>query len=319
MVVIGIVDENVYFGDPSLPGTRGMIRRDEFISRWHDQAGETPFGNRSGVFHHAGIFIRGSRPASFEKYTYIDPQRSATPLTHRQGAGLHPRYHQPHPGAAAGRGCVTGFFLETERLILEDLGRDDLSNIGRIAGNPDVMRYVLIWLDTDAQVAAFFERAVDESQKAPRNSYILAARVKATGEFAGLTFLEIDPAQESTGEVGIVLLPEFQACGYGKEILRKYLEFGFCILGLHRVFGKCDERNLASARLMEQCGLTYEGTIREHVWLRDHWRSTRYYGMLDREYIALRPGLPQGGEPREYPNGVPRVGRELSSGPSGRW
>jgi RimJ/RimL family protein N-acetyltransferase len=39
---------------------------------------------------------------------------------------------------------------------------------------------------------------------------------------------------------------------------------------------------------MEQCGLMYEGTIREHVWLRDHWRSTRYYGMLAGEYAARR-------------------------------
>jgi len=187
---------------------------------------------------------------------------------------------------------VKGFFLETERLVLEDLTGEDLSHISRVARDPDVMAFVLLWLDDDAQVAAFLGRAIDEAQKNPRISYVLAARVKASDEFAGLTFLEIDPDQASTGEVGIVLLPEFQACGYGKEILQKYMDFGFCTLGLHRMFGKCDERNLASARLMERCGLLYEGTIREHVWLRDHWRSTRYYGILAGEYRALQSQLP---------------------------
>ncbi|MDO9324368.1 MAG: GNAT family protein, partial [Methanoregula sp.] len=57
-------------------------------------------------------------------------------------------------------------------------------------------------------------------------------------------------------------------------------------LALHRVYGKCDELNLASAHVMEKCGLRFEGTLREHVWLRDHWRSTRYYGMLAGEYSS---------------------------------
>lgn len=181
------------------------------------------------------------------------------------------------------------FHFATERLILEDLGEEDLSNIQKISRDPELMRYVLIWLENDEQISAFLERAIDESKLADRMGYVLAARVAGTGEFAGLTFLEIDPELPATGEVGIVLLPEYQATGYGREILLKYMEFGFETLSLHRVFGKCDELNSASARMMEQCGLIYEGTIREHVWLRDHWRSTRYYGMLAGEYAALNP------------------------------
>lgn len=181
------------------------------------------------------------------------------------------------------------FQIHSERLILEDLTEEDLENIRRIARNPDVMRYVLVWLENDEQISTFLNRAIDESKRADRMAYVLAARITGSGEFAGLTFLEIDPELKSTGEVGVVLLPEYQAYGYGKEILRKYLEFGFRTLSLHRVYGKCDELNSASARMMEQCGLTYEGTIREHVWLRDHWRSTRYYGMLAGEYDSIQP------------------------------
>ena len=181
------------------------------------------------------------------------------------------------------------FRLTTARLVLEDLTEEDLPNIQKIARDPDLMRYVLIWLENDEQIAGFLQHGIDESKRADRMAYVLAARAAGSGEFAGLTFLEIDPELKSTGEVGIVLLPEYQAYGYGKEILYKYMDFGFGTLSLHRVYGKCDELNHASARLMEQCGLTYEGTIREHVWLRDHWRSTRYYGMLAGEYDAIQP------------------------------
>ena len=67
---------------------------------------------------------------------------------------------------------------------------------------------------------------------------------------------------------------------FASEILLALLAFWFETLSLNRLYGKCDELNLASAHVMKKCGLQYEGTIREHVWLRDHWRSTWYFGML---------------------------------------
>ena len=180
------------------------------------------------------------------------------------------------------------FSLATERLVLEDLNGEDLDNIRRIARDRGLMKYVLIWLENDEQIARFLRHAIDEAGQEKRMDYVLAARTKETNAFAGLTFIEIDRELKSTAEVGIVLLPEFCNAGYGSEILRAYLAFGFETLGMHRVYGKCDELNRASALLMEKCGLTYEGTLREHVWLRDHWRSTRYYGMLAGEYSPGR-------------------------------
>lgn len=182
------------------------------------------------------------------------------------------------------------FRLRTRRLYLEDLTCDDLENLKRIADDREVLRYVLIWLEEEAQILAFLRRAVETASQPERGAYILLVRISDSHEFAGIAFLEIDPVMRSTGEVGIVLLGEYQARGYGREILECLLSFGFRTLRLHRIFGKCDELNGASARLMERCGMKYEGTLREHVWLRDHWRSSRYYGMLAREFESRREG-----------------------------
>ena len=151
------------------------------------------------------------------------------------------------------------------------------------------MKYVLIGLENDEQVAKFLQHAIDESQRIDWRNYTLAARILATGEFAGLTFIEIDPDETSTAEVGYVLHPEFWKAGYASEILRALLVFGFGKLSLHRIYGKCDELNHASAHVLVKGWLRYEGTLREHVWLRDHWRSTRYYGMLAGEYFPDTP------------------------------
>jgi RimJ/RimL family protein N-acetyltransferase len=180
------------------------------------------------------------------------------------------------------------FSIPTERLVLEDMNRDDLAPMQQLSRDPCVMRYVLIWLENDEQVAGFVQHAIEESQRPDRMGYILAIRIQGTREFAGFAMFEIDPEQVSTAEVGCILLPAFWKSGYASEILRVLLAFGFGKLSLHRVYGKCDELNLPSAHVMEKGGLQYEGTLREHVWLRDHWRSTRYYGMLAGEYPAGR-------------------------------
>jgi [ribosomal protein S5]-alanine N-acetyltransferase len=179
-----------------------------------------------------------------------------------------------------------GFTLTTERLILDDLNARDLASIQRIARDPVVMRYVLIWLENDEQVEGFLRHAIDESKQENRRDYLLAVRLPATGEFAGMVFIEIDPDQTTTAELGYILLPAYWNAGYASEILRALLAFGFTQLSLHRVYGKCDELNRASAHVLEKGGLTYEGTLREHVWLRDHWRSTRYYGMLAGDFSS---------------------------------
>jgi ribosomal-protein-alanine N-acetyltransferase len=180
------------------------------------------------------------------------------------------------------------FRIITERLVLEDLTDQDLGNIQHIARDPRVMRYVLIWLENDEQIAGFMQYGVDESKRTDRMDYVLAIRIPRTGDFAGFVMLEIDPEHKTTAEVGCILLPEYWRAGYASEILRALLKFGFHDLSMHRIFGKCDDLNPPSAHVMEKCGLQYEGTIREHVWLRDHWRSTRYYGILAGEYIPIK-------------------------------
>lgn len=180
------------------------------------------------------------------------------------------------------------FSMRTKRLILEDLNEQDLVNIHRIAHEPRVMKYLLIWLENDDQIAEFLQNGIDEANRPDRHVYILAARMPDTRIFAGVTFLEIDQELKTTAELGCVLLPEYWGNNYASEILSEYLKLGFEKLNLHRIYGKCDELNHASSAVLERGGLRYEGTLREHVWLRDHWRSSRYYGILANEYNVYK-------------------------------
>ena len=59
--------------------------------------------------------------------------------------------------------------------------------------------------------------------------------------------------------MGCILRPEYWKNGYASEILRALLAFGFTTLGLHRVYGKCDDLNTASAHALEKGGLVVRG------------------------------------------------------------
>jgi RimJ/RimL family protein N-acetyltransferase len=98
----------------------------------------------------------------------------------------------------------------------------------------------------------------------------------------------VEPDSPSSAELGYWFLREAWGKGYATEASAVMLELGFDRLGFHRVWGKCHTQNPASARVMEKLGMTYEGTLREHVWLRDHFRSSRIYGMLQGEYRGLK-------------------------------
>jgi predicted double-glycine peptidase len=64
MILLGMDDGNLYFEDPSLLGTRGVISRSEFVDRWHDYEGEPPLDPTDRKYVRMAIFIRGSRPAA---------------------------------------------------------------------------------------------------------------------------------------------------------------------------------------------------------------------------------------------------------------
>ena len=176
------------------------------------------------------------------------------------------------------------FALSTERLALEDLNDSDLDAVRRMARDPAIMKYVWIWLENEDQITGFVRHAIEEATLADWQGYILAARIPGTGDFAGFALLEIDPASRppprwgaSCGRsTGRTAMPRRSSGRCSPSVLRPSACTGW--------YGKCDDLNTASAHALERGGLVYEGTLREHVWLRDHWRSTRYYGMLKEEY-----------------------------------
>lgn len=170
--------------------------------------------------------------------------------------------------------------LETDRLLLRQWREEDLDPYARLCADPEVMRY-LPGVLTREESAKQIERFVRHWEE---HGYGLwAIEEKKTGTFIGfIGLLRQDDWSEGEHkvEVGWRLDRSFWGNGLATEGALASLRYGFNRLKLPRIISICDPRNSASWRVMEKCGLTYQGEIHwrgyEDIWYaidRDEWEA----------------------------------------------
>jgi RimJ/RimL family protein N-acetyltransferase len=195
-------------------------------------------------------------------------------------------------GTAAGKVLRPAYPLLTERLLLRPFEDGDLDALYDIERRADVARYLYWGPRTRGEVRAALDlrkgmTAIDEHSQTVR----LAAVVRDTGAMIGDFSLHLVSREHQQGEIGFVMHPEHHGKGYATEASLVLLRLGFDDLGLHRIVGRCDARNAASARLMERLGMRREAHFRENEFVKDEWCDELVYAMLATEWGARRRSL----------------------------
>lgn len=147
--------------------------------------------------------------------------------------------------------------LETKRLTIRPYMRDDLDELIEMRSDPDVYRYlgglerqnpVEITKRLDFYLACY-----------EKFGFGMSAMIwKENGETIGGSGLQ---PLEDTGEieVGYSLKNNYWRRGIGYECALAWLKYGFETAGLKRIVAVADEDNTGSWRIMEKCGMTFEG------------------------------------------------------------
>ncbi len=175
--------------------------------------------------------------------------------------------------------------LRTERLLLRPFRQGDLDALTDTLGRPDVVRYLYWDVQTRDEVADLIARRMHLATLAkPGDRLVLAVERRDTGELAGDVVLGWDDSEHRQGEIGFVFSPAHHGKGFATEAAHATLRYGFDDVGLHRIYGRCDARNTASARVMERLGMRREAHLIENEWFKGEWGSELVYGMLDREW-----------------------------------
>jgi RimJ/RimL family protein N-acetyltransferase len=177
--------------------------------------------------------------------------------------------------------------IRTERLVLRPFMPEDLDALQAMFSDPDVTRYLDHGPLSREAVGELLERissmtGIDEH----RNELRLAVELQASGQVIGDVSLWRTSIKHKQGEIGFVLHPEHQGHGYAVESMRELLRIGFQEAGLHRIVGRCDAENLASASLMERLGMRREAHFRENELIKGAWSDGLVFAMLASEWSA---------------------------------
>ncbi len=173
--------------------------------------------------------------------------------------------------------------LETERLRLRDHRRSDFEKYYALFADPEVAEFIAYGLRSDrkAQKRAFSAIRAQPALAA-RDKYYLLAEDRASGEFVGECGFDVIRREAGGGiaEAGYYIARSKWGAGYATEILGALIDYCFRELGLHKVMGTCDCRNLGSARVMEKCGMVREGLLRLQRASGGIWVDECFYGIL---------------------------------------
>ncbi len=177
--------------------------------------------------------------------------------------------------------------IRTDRLILRPYTPADLDGLYAIHRLPQVARY-LYWEPRDReQTREALERKIGETALLEEGqSLTLAVELAATGELLGDVLLIWHSRSQRAGEIGYVFHPGHHGRGYATEAGRVMLELGFDGLGLHRIVGRLDARNEASARVLEKLGMRREAHFVDNEIVKGEWTSELVYAVLRREWRA---------------------------------
>jgi RimJ/RimL family protein N-acetyltransferase len=180
--------------------------------------------------------------------------------------------------------------ITTERLLLRPFLPRDFDALYAYQSRSDVTRW-LVWearTEADVRVALGKKLAsvaiVDEG-----DVLALAITRKDSGEQVGDVILQFVSAEHRTGEIGYIVHPDHQGFGYATEACREILRVAFEDLGLHRVVGRVEPRNLASARVLEKLGMRREAHFVENEFVKGEWQGELVYAILDREWPRSAP------------------------------
>jgi len=173
--------------------------------------------------------------------------------------------------------------LHTKRLLLRPLHADDTNAMFAYRRRDDVCRFLLHPPQTHEQIAA---RAANSRSELTDEGQVLslAAIERETGAFVGDVVLMWHSREHRTGEIGYVLNPGHAGHGYATEAGAALLRLGFDGLALHRITGRLDARNAASARVLEKLGMRLEAHFVENEFIKGEWTDELVYATLAAEW-----------------------------------
>jgi ribosomal-protein-alanine N-acetyltransferase len=145
--------------------------------------------------------------------------------------------------------------LKTERLLLRELNPDDAENFYKLNLNPNVIKYTGNSAFKDINEAKEF---LENYQDYQLNGFGRWAVIEiSSNKFLGWCGLKYDQNLNET-DIGFRFFEEYWNKGFATESAKACISYGFENLNLKTILGRAMSENLASIKVLEKIGLSFE-------------------------------------------------------------
>ena len=189
---------------------------------------------------------------------------------------------------------VPFFDIETERLLLRRFTQNDAQEMfDTWCADPDVTRYMM-WTphpdinETHTVIERWEKRYETAASELGERNYAIV--VKQTNKLIGS--IGIMPKERNAGvELGYCIGKSYWGYGYVTEAAQALTAFAFESMDAQKVVAFHHTDNPASGRIMQKCGMTYEGVLRREFFAPAHGMCDAVcYSILREEYFSRKGG-----------------------------
>lgn len=162
--------------------------------------------------------------------------------------------------------------LQTKRLILRRMRASDDADMYEYASQPSVSEY-LLWSPHQSREQSYhYLRSVQECYKRAE-FFDWAITLVDSGKMIGTCGYTTLDADHSRAEIGYVLNPRYWGQGIACEAAKAAIGYAFDVLNVNRVEAHYMVGNERSRRVMEKCGMSFEGVLRQYMFVKGSYRD----------------------------------------------
>lgn len=173
--------------------------------------------------------------------------------------------------------------LETDRLILRKFKDTDSKDMFKNWGSDANVNKYLSW-QTHKDIKDSEDIINLWISQYDNNVYNWVMELKEINEVIGnISIVELENMNEAC-EIGYCISSRYWNKGITTEAFKAVIKYLFEEVGVNRICAKHDIDNAASGKVMQKCGMVYEGTLREIQFKNTKFCSLAVYSILKKEW-----------------------------------
>lgn len=177
--------------------------------------------------------------------------------------------------------------IETERLILRRFSYSDCGDMLKYWASDERVQksYCEPVYSTEKEVNALLDKYIGTYEH--NDCYRWAMIEKKTGFCIGQIAFYLVDSSNHFAEIEYCVGVDFQCRGYASEAAKAVIDYGFNKIQLHKVQICHRSNNMPSKKVIEKCGFSYEGALRDYFFIDGKYYDRLYYSILREEYANI--------------------------------